>query len=81
MPKPTSTRYRFILDVEVHTPGLLFANAIKHAEQSGLTHRQAARLLGSQSKVDIEACLVQLLDPSVLPGCEIDESDCERLHV
>lgn len=51
--------------------------ALRQAALSHLDCDPDATLM-VRGEVDIRACLVILLDPSVLPGCEIIESTAEE---
>jgi hypothetical protein len=65
----------FHMDLRVQDEGELFAAARKHAiEMDKLPPEQADELLRPQGEVDRQACLVMLLDPGSLPGCNIESS-------
>ncbi len=61
--------YVFTMWLSVHTPEAL--------RQAALAHEDAApsdTFLREDGTVDIEACLVMMLDPSSLPGCTVQSS-------
>lgn len=66
------SNHTFIMDLRVLDPALLHAAALAHPDCC-----DGETLLDSKGEIDIAACLIMLLDPSVLPGCKIDESRVE----
>lgn len=66
----------FTMDLKVFDPETLRQAALKHEDA-----QPDQNFLDSNGDVDIDACLITLLDPSTLPGCEIHESSntCSRL--
>lgn len=61
--------YNFILNLDVIDSQALYEAAAAHPD--GLS---TCALMDIDGNVDIEACLITLLDPSTLPGCEIHDS-------
>lgn len=68
----------FHMDVRVHDAKALYQAALQHLTKvDGLTDDGARDFLGgggTPGQIDINACLVALLDPGSLPGCDIQES-------
>lgn len=68
----------FHMDVRVHDAKALYQAALQHLTKvDGLTGAEARDLLAGDEpadRIDINACLVALLDPGSLPGCDIQES-------
>lgn len=71
--------YTFTMDVCVFGIDALFNAALRHAiDVDNLTASQACELLKPDGDIDVEACLVMLLDPGSLPGCQIIESEAAQ---
>lgn len=63
------------IDVRVDDVDALYDAAVKSYRAE--TGTGPGDLFGDETGVEIEACLVQLLDPSTLPGVTIYESTVE----
>lgn len=72
--------YQFTLDLSVHDPEQLLAAALAHP---GAADNQLNRVafLGADGSVDVDKCLVMLLDPGTLAGGEIIGSSSEELEI
>jgi hypothetical protein len=70
-------RYITTIELDVTDKRVLYEAAFSHATQNGLTREQALQLFREYDEMDIGACLVQLLDPGSLPGCEIEHSEAQ----
>lgn len=72
--------FTFEIDVEIHDPHALFEAAKLHAKvHDGMTLEESEAHHRPDGEIDIGACLVTLLDPSTLPGCDILGSTTEEL--
>jgi hypothetical protein len=63
--------YEFSLWLRVLDPEKLLAAALAHPDAAGDTRDD---YLDEGGEIDTNACLVMLLDPGTLPGCEILDS-------
>jgi len=72
-------RFEFSLRGEVLDEEVLFKAALEHALAAGCDEATARLFLQPEGKIDAEACATQLLDPSTLPGCVIEDSDASTL--
>lgn len=70
-------RYEFRMMVEIDDEQQLFEAALEHAKKESMDEETARVMLCPNGRIDIEACLIQILDPSTLPGASIDFSDAE----
>lgn len=61
--------YEFGIWLTVHDPAILRAAALEHEDA-----QPDDTFLASDGSVDVEACLVMVLDPGSLPGCSIQSS-------
>lgn len=68
--------YEFSVYLDVHSPESLRAAAVERAVEDGYDDPEAA-VLDVDGKLDISACLIILLDPGSLPGCDIIDSVAE----
>jgi hypothetical protein len=75
--------YTVTVELTVHDPAQLYlaahAHSVKHDRQ---TPEEAAQMLkpsGPDGDVDIGACLITLIDPGSLPGCDIENSGAEHV--
>jgi len=62
--------YTFKLEVQVHSPDALYAEAKRHKDGIDATHLKL-----DDGSVNIPDCLTMLLDPSTISGCEIYSSN------
>lgn len=62
--------WRFIVDLRVDDAAQLREAALLHPDRGA-----DETLLNEDGSVDINACLVMLLDPGSLPGCTVYQSD------
>jgi hypothetical protein len=74
MNAPGKANYEFSLYLNVYDPAQLFKAALASAIEDGM---DASVLVGADDDIDIRACLIQLLDPGSLPGCDIYNSTAE----
>lgn len=66
------------MEVVVFDRDALFAAAMKHAvEHDGLDPIEAKQLLVPGGEISPGGCLVMLLDPGHMSGCDIVETRCE----
>jgi len=75
--------YRVSIEVEVSDEKELFYEAKARAEAEGQNAQTVLEILGTPDAVNVEACLITLLDdPAALEdaGSEILESTCECVH-
>jgi len=67
--------FEFSLQARVVDAQTLFSSAMARAQRAGLTELDALKLLKPDGReIDVNACLVEMLDPAILPGCEIENS-------
>lgn len=66
------TPYRFILDLDVENESVLFAAARQHPDCT-----DDRDLLNDDDTIDVGACLIMLLDPGHLAGCDVHGSTVE----
>lgn len=66
--------YRITIEVEVNDEETLFGAALANALVDGMTIKSAKEHLRTQDEIDVGACLVQMLDPGGLPGCDIQHT-------
>lgn len=69
-------QYTLTMDIEVHDVPTLYAAAMRHAVHTdGLTQAEAEELLKPDGKtIDVPACLIMMIDPGSMLGCEIHET-------
>ena len=73
------TEFTFTMNLRVHDAQQLHRAAYKHAtEVDGLDDDETLELIGTEGEPNIEACLVMILDPGNMPGCDIGVSYAER---
>ena len=73
------TEFTFTMNVRVHNAQQLHKAAYTHATKfGGLDDDETLELIGTEKKPNIEACLVMILDPGHMPGCDIGASYAER---
>lgn len=63
------------IDVRVHSLDTLYRAARERAKEENLSPELADEVLLSDGKPNPEACLIMMLDPGTLEGCEIHETD------
>ena len=85
-PEPLPVYWDFRSAVRVWDAGQLYDAACKRAiEEKGnstiISDACAIEDLGTRDAPDIAACLIMLLDPGSLPGCNIEESAAESVDV
>jgi hypothetical protein len=80
----TRTNYEFSLYLGVDDPARLYEAARAQYFQedyasvaTGPVEDDIKDLLGTREEPDIEACLMMLLDPGMLPGCSIYQHTVE----
>ncbi|SKB63077.1 hypothetical protein SAMN06295937_1011129 [Sphingopyxis flava] len=67
--------YQVTIDLRVDDKkSLYYAARQSYMDEQGV---HPGDIFGDENDVDVTACLVQLLDPSVLPGVTIYESSAE----
>jgi len=75
------SRFTFTLDGEIVDPAQLFRAARDHYRKDNapreVTEQELDDLFGTGSEPDLTACLIQLLDPGNVLGCDIDGSSAE----
>ncbi len=70
--------YRLTMDITVHDVDSLYTAARKRAMYDGLNTREAEELLlDSDGKPKPEDCILMLIDPGSLAGCDIAGTDVE----
>ncbi len=69
--------YQVTIDVRVDDVDALYDAAVKSYRAE--TGTGPGNLFGDEAGIEIGACLVQLLDPSTLPGVTIYESSAEAI--
>lgn len=76
-----SIAYQFSLDANVTNPDALFQAAMTKAQQKGgLSYDEALKLFKPGGKlISTEACLVEMLDPGEIPGCQIQNSGADHV--
>jgi hypothetical protein len=80
-----SSYYEFKSGINVYDEDLLLACAITRvlSDRCRNTEAEARELLAKDGKIDVETCLVMLLDPGQLcdgeAGAEIEYSSCEHV--
>jgi hypothetical protein len=74
-------QFEFTLNLNVHSPTTLYEQALKVALAEHPSRLEANKRLRPYGVINLEACLVELLDPGSLVGCEINESSCERVPI
>jgi hypothetical protein len=73
------SHHTFTLELRVHDAQELFSAARKHAiEVEGLVPEAVDEELKDGDEINVHACLVTLLDPGLMPGCDINDSSCEE---
>ena len=74
----TDDMYVLTMEVSVHDRDNLFEAAMKHAvEYDGLDPSEAKALLMPDGEISPGDCLLMLIDPGQLIGCDIIETRCE----
>jgi hypothetical protein len=75
-------RITFTLDAEIIDVAQLYRAAVERAKADHApgeySDADIVDMLGEKSAPDISACVVMLLDPGSLPGCDIDGSSVEE---
>jgi hypothetical protein len=76
-----SFAFQFSLDAQVCNPEALFQAAMQKAQRIGrLSHDEAQSVFKPDGKnISVQACLIEMLDPGVIPGCEIQNSDASHV--
>lgn len=69
--------FDFTCWVKVYDENQLLAAARAHPDAEGLVTED---FYDDAGEIDINICLVMLLDPGSLPGCSIAESGTEEMH-
>lgn len=70
----------FHMSLDIFDPQQLYDAAEKSLRaEADLPHQSVADFIGTREVPDLEACLVQLLDPGTLPGISINQSWVENL--
>jgi hypothetical protein len=69
-----SQDWDFTLSLTVEQPEELLRAAMAHPHAEGMLRDE---FLNDDGTIDIESCLVMLLDPGHLPGCDIIDSSAE----
>jgi hypothetical protein len=65
----------FSIDLEVKDEQQLYRAACRRAySENRDTEEQAREYLMRDGEIDVSACLMMLLDPGSLEGCEIEQS-------
>lgn len=72
--------YNFDIDIRVHDPDALFTKALASAALDGIDLNDALFQLSPHGVIDVLACLVQILDPGHLVGCDILGSTAICVH-
>lgn len=71
--------FTFTMNVRVHDAPSLHRAAYKHAtEIDGFDDDETLELIGTEEEPNVEGCLVMILDPGHMPGCDIGASYAER---
>ena len=63
----------FTMALRVHDAETLRRAALKHEDAA-----PDDTFLDDEGNVDIQACLIMLLDPGTVPGCSVHESTADR---
>lgn len=67
-------QWDFTMWLEVHDENQLLAAARAHPDAASMATEE---FYTDEGEIDIKRCLIVLLDPGSLPGCEIHESGAE----
>lgn len=73
-----SRQFDFSISLEVNDDLALLHAARNHPDAEGMATEE---FYDDAGDIDIKVCLVMLLDPSILPGCEIQDSGAEEIEV
>jgi len=76
-----SSEFVFSLDAKIRDPETLFRAAMRKAQDKGrLSHDEALKIFKPDGdRINLHACLIEMLDPGDLPGCEILNSDASHV--
>lgn len=73
------SKHTVSLYLTVQDPDALFEAAFHYAlDEDEVTAVQAIDQLRPDGEIDVEACLTMLLDPGSIPGCKIEEAQCDE---
>lgn len=76
------TVHTVTIDVRVFDAAQLWTRAMDHAvTKDKMSAVEARELLEPDGVIDVGACLIMLLDPGHLTGCEILQSSSESFNV
>lgn len=72
--------YRITIDVKVVNEADLYSAAVEKLRQSGISETAIDRFLKDEDgKVSLVKCVLHLVDPDALDGCELLGSDAVSL--
>lgn len=65
--------YEFTMQVRIDNAESLYAAAKNHPDNPGDEY------LRPNGEIDIEACLITIIDPGHVPGCSVHNSSAEQV--
>lgn len=72
--------YRITIDVKVVNPADLYSAAVEKLRQSGNSDSSIDLLLKDElGALDLTKCVLHLVDPDTLEGCQLIASDAVRI--
>jgi len=75
-----SIAYQFSLDAKIKNVEALFRAAMDKVQGNGLSKIEALALFKPDGQtIYAQACLIEMLDPGEIPGCEVQNSDAAHV--
>lgn len=72
---------QFSVDLRIHDARSVHAAALGKCRADGMSEEDILGFIGTAEDPDLCNCVVALVDPGYLPGCEIESSGAELVRV